>query len=203
LENWLFNLNASTERIVLNLFPLMVEIMKDQAKYAFDESENPDAELFINDRVKEYINERIYTLARETNDITIKEIIETITEGIFQGDSISQLRKRINDVYDNATTVRSERIARTETISASNESANEAYRQSPLVNYKEWHVEPDACEFCQALAGTIVGLDENFVENGGSVTSTDGNVYSVNYLPVDHPPLHPNCRCALLPVIDK
>lgn len=202
LDEWLFDLNASKERMFAVLFPLMVEIMREQSKFAFDIADNPDSELEINDSIRDYISDRIYKLADETNDFTITEIIDSISEGILQGDSLTQLRNRINDIYANATTMRSERIARTETISASNESALQAYRQSPLVNYKEWHAEFDACEFCLAMDGQIIGLDENFAEVGNSITGEDGGHYNIDYLAIDHPPLHPNCRCAILPVID-
>jgi hypothetical protein len=64
----------------------------------------------------------------------------------------------------------------------------------------EWSAEFDACEFCLALNGMVVGLEESFAPLGGSVDGGDGGKYQVTYESINHPPLHPNCRCSILPV---
>lgn len=201
LDEWLFNLNESKKQFITTLFPVTVELMKEQAQHAFDMAEDAETELLINQRIKDYINKRISKFADSTNEETVKTIIDSISEGIINGESVSKLRGRIEDVYSDATSVRSERIARTETIAASNEASNEAYRQSPIVTAKEWSAEPDACEFCAAMDGTIVGLEEEFAPIGSTVGGNEDHVYHVSYEDIEHPPLHSNCRCAILPVI--
>jgi len=75
-------------------------------------------------------------------------------------------------------------IARTETIGASNQGALQSYKQSGVVEKKEWLVSAGACEICLDIeAEGAIGLHESF--SGG----------------YDTPPAHPNCRCAILPVI--
>lgn len=103
-------------------------------------------------------------------------------------------------MYDIADKVRAERIARTETLAASNAGANEAYRQSPLVKAKEWSTESDACEFCQSLDGKIVGLEEDFAKLGQDIEGENENKLRVDYEDIGFPPAHPNCKCAILPV---
>ena len=199
-QNWMFDVDASNARIVGNLVPMSNELMKQAGKLALEMANDGETEFSINQKIKEYIFDRIKRLAIATNDETIAAIDATIAEGVAVGDSLDKLRKRIQNVYSEATTVRAERIARTESLAASNEGALEAYKQSPLVTAKEWSSEADACEFCMAFDGTVVGLNEDFAFQGQGVEGEDGGKLRTNYEDIEHPPLHPNCRCALLPV---
>lgn len=200
LTDWTFDVTASKRRLVARLMPFTTELMRSQAQFAFDLTGDEDLELEVTQRMIAYIHDRIDRFSTSANDETIHNIEATITEGIKDGDSLYKLKNRISAVYFEATTIRSERIARTETIAASNEAANEAYRQSPLTVAKEWHIEPGACEFCRALNKKIIGLDEDFVAEGSTLEGADGGHYNVKYETVYHPPAHPNCRCTILPV---
>lgn len=81
---------------------------------------------------------------------------------------------------------RTETIARTETLRASNEGRNEAWRQGVEEGFinpgasKQWSAELDGrvCEECAPLDGEIVKLNEEFS--------------------MGDPPVHPNCRCTVL-----
>lgn len=199
MADWAFDVVASKNRLIASLMPLSIEMMKSQAEFAIDLTDN-EFVFEVNERMLAYVRDRIDHWADYTNDQTLRELEQAIAEGIVQGDSLYKLKNRVREVYFNATTIRSERIARTETIAASNEAALEAYRQSPITIAKEWHVEPSACEFCRAMNGKIVGIDESFVPQGGEVIGEDDGHYQANYENVKHPPLHPNCRCTILPV---
>ena len=198
-EEWLFNALASKARLLGVLTPITLDLINQQAKLALEMADDDQTKFQLNKRVRDYVHDRIDKLADATNDFTIKKIEDTIGHGIQEGESISQLVKRINEVYFEASTTRAERIARTETIAVSNDAANEAYLQSPLVVSKEWHTEIDGCDFCQAMNGMVVGKTETFLENGQSVSAGDKE-FEVDYGNVEFPPLHPNCKCAILPV---
>jgi HK97 family phage portal protein len=200
LHNWYFDVDASQQRIMGTLLPMGQELMKAAALYALEVANDTATQFSITEEIQRYVHERIDKMARATNDDTIASITDTIGEGISQGESVDQLRKRIQVVYEEATNVRAERIARTESLAASNEGTLEAYRQSPLVNAKEWSAEADACEFCNSFDGIVIGLDEDFAKLGQGITGNEGGRLGTNYENVEHPPLHPNCRCALLPV---
>jgi SPP1 gp7 family putative phage head morphogenesis protein len=77
-------------------------------------------------------------------------------------------------------------IARTETAKADVEGNIEAYKQSGVVSGKQWITGAGCCDLCDELDGTIVEIDEDFPNEGGS-----------------GPPLHPNCRCDVLPVLTE
>ena len=93
-------------------------------------------------------------------------------------------------------------IARTETIRASNFATVEAYRQSEVVEAKEWLAEMDerTCGYCQEMNGKVIDLDESYFEEGDDFT-VDGSTLNIELLDVDEPPLHVSCHCTTIPVL--
>jgi len=203
IGGWMFDLQASKERIVGLFIPMGIELMRQAAKFALDVAGDTDTQFEINARVKEYITDRVDRFGEDMNDETKKQLEATILEGMTNGENLAKLRSRVKEVFTQATETRSTRIARTESLAASNEGANEAYRQSPLVNGKEWSANYGACPVCNSLNGKVIELDATFAKNGQTLKATDGSELKLTYEDISHPPLHPNCRCALLPVIVK
>jgi HK97 family phage portal protein len=198
---WLFDVDASQTRIVGKLFPLGIELMKAAAKVALELAGDKETELEVVNRITDYIHDRTTRLATATNDETIKSIEAAISEGTQNGESVAKLRERVKEVYSYATDTRAQRIARTESIAVSNEGSLAAYRQSPLVTGKEWATTGDPCEFCAELEGKVVEIDSNFANLGHDFTGADGGKLKIDYEDIEHPPIHPNCRCVLLPVV--
>jgi uncharacterized protein with gpF-like domain len=100
-------------------------------------------------------------------------------------------------------------IARTSSIWAYNEGSLDAMEEMG-VQVVEWQTGGDdlVCPFCSALNGVRVELGTPFAEGGVELevegTNAKGKSVTLSmtpYLDVYHPPLHPNCRCAMLPVI--
>ena len=56
------------------------------------------------------------------------------------------------------------------------------------------------CEFCAEMDGKVVGIDSNYLNNGAELVGADGGIMTAG-ITVRHPPLHPHCRCALIPVV--
>lgn len=200
--DWGFDVVASKARIEGTLIPYGIELMSESAKLALKLAHDTDTEFVVNERIMKYIHNRIGELSTNTNDLTLTLIGNAVKDGVINGESVTQIRNRIKEVFAGATTSRAEMIARTETLASSNQGALEAYKQSPYVTKLEWSVSPDACEFCTEMDGTIVGVQESFLEDGSSLTLGDGSSMDINYGNVDHPPLHPNCKCSILPVQD-
>ncbi len=83
---------------------------------------------------------------------------------------------------------RAARIARTEIIRAHTQGALAGYRASGKVWGLRWlDGQAGACPKCRALHGRVVPLDGRFYEDA---SFGDGM-----------PPRHPNCRCAVQPVV--
>lgn len=58
-----------------------------------------------------------------------------------------------------------------------------------------WFTEPDACVRCLAYAGLIADADGTFP--GG--LAVDPTARTLGAPPIDGPPVHPGCRCKLIP----
>lgn len=114
--------------------------------------------------------------AKMTGDMSAdvrREISDAILKERTQGDMV----KAIDDLaqtYDYAA----KRIVRTETMEAVNIGVMDGYRAHE-VEKVEWLAAEGCCDKCQELDGRVFAID-----SGVSA------------------PLHPNCRCTVIPVID-
>ena len=140
----------------------------------------------LNPKVVEFIETRTGDLITSISNTTKEALRRTLKEGVELGESIPKLAKRIASVYDDAQGYRSVLIARTENITASNNGALNAYRQSKVVEKKSWltagddRVRPEH----EAMDGETVLLEEAF-SNGLMC------------------PSEPNCRCCIIAVLYK
>ena len=114
-------------------------------------------------------------------DSTRTMINAQVQQAMEDGLSNDDLAAAIQDGYA-FSDARAEMIARTETANADVQGNLALYKESGMVSGKQLLAAPDCCEECQDLNGTVVGLDDDF---------PDGD-----------PPLHPSCRCDVLPVLD-
>lgn len=137
--------------------------------------------------------------ASSVNLTTLDAIKFAIADGLEAGEGISGIKKRIFDVYSEADEKRASVIARTETKRAL-EAGHVASYEAAGVKQMEWLADDDACEFCAAVNGKIVEVGSIF--ESGKLSGADGGIMSLDYGPVEYPPLHPNCECALIPVIE-
>ncbi len=144
-----------------------------------------------NPRVTDYIDSKTFKFSFEVNKTTLSHLRTEFAAGLAEGEGIPQLRKRVEKVFGFADKYRSERIARTEIIGANNFGAFEGYRQSGVVEMKEWLSTQDARvrDSHAAIDGERVGLHEVF-SNGlmypGDMSGPPDEVI--------------NCRCTILPV---
>ena len=139
-----------------------------------------------NPEVIKWIKERAGLLIKSISDTTLEKLKRTLAEGVANGESIPNLADRIGVVYDEAKGSRAVKIARTETINASNSGALEAYKQSGVVEKKEWLATMDdrVRDEHAAMNGEVVDIDKPF---------SNGEMY----------PGDVNCRCTVLPVIKE
>ena len=137
------------------------------------------------------------------DDTTRQALMDSLSQGFDNGESVSDLSKRVTDIFDIADDQRAEMIARTEAIRASNAATVEAYRQSDVVVAKEWLSEMDerTCAYCEELDGKAIPLDDNYFDQGDSLTVGDSTM-TFDYADVGEPPAHADCRCTTIPVLD-
>jgi SPP1 gp7 family putative phage head morphogenesis protein len=110
-----------------------------------------------------------------------KQIMQEITDGMLRGDSMAEVARAIDQRVDSIGRVRAEVLARTETMKAYNEGAITQYEKHGITEV-EWLASygDRTCDECAML---------------------DGERFPIDRKP--DCPLHPNCRCTLLPVIPE
>lgn len=140
------------------------------------------------------------------NTTTINGLRKGISELIETGKAgRSEIKGLINNTLGSAASkVRAENISRTETIWNFNRGALEGYKESSVVAGKEWLTGEDdrLCEYCAAMDGRVADLNASYFAKGSAVMGKDGGVFIADYEDIQHPPLHPQCRCSIIPVIE-
>jgi len=163
--------------------------------------ENHDADVDTSEITPEkYIKKATSKVAGKITDTTNSLIRGRLSEGIANGESNEKLAKRISDLFDEAEQGRAMSIARTETARYSEQATLDVYKESGVVDGKEWVVNPDACEFCQEMDGKTVSLEEGFAGKGDDLEGVDGGEITNSWDTLDTPPLHPQCRCLIAPI---
>lgn len=116
-----------------------------------------------------------------------RDMLRGMTErALDEGWSADQMAAEIEASYP-FSEARAEMIARTEIAKADVAGTMEGYRASGVVTMKRWltaqdDLVSDECAACGEVGA--IGIDDTFP--GGA----------------DAPPNHPNCRCAVIPVLD-
>lgn len=140
-----------------------------------------------NPLMQQHFAEYIPRLAGDVNAELLDDLQRNLSEGTAAGESLVDLRRRVEAIFADRQGFRATRIARTEVCRAQSFAAEEAMKQSGVVKAKEW-VTAVPCDLCAPLEGQKRRLGETFT--------------TTSYGPIYHPPLHPNCRCVLVEVVD-
>lgn len=150
--------------------------------------------------------------ANSVNGYTAVRFREILGEGVANGETVPQLADRVKEWAkaegdaERQTKRRALTIARTESQRASRRAEVEAWKASGVVTGKTWLLAPDPCEFCEAaseaFSNNAVDIDGSFYEQGSEIQGKDGGTMVADYESIDGPPLHPNCRCSLMPKLD-
>lgn len=164
------------------------------------------AEWLEDPEVLEAIDGMTYKFAENINENTEEALRDELYEAQEAGETIDQITGRIEELYADWQGYRAERIARTESARAYTMGHIEAWRSTGVVNKMQWTSSPDACPFCLDMNGETVALDDTFFDEGDEQeVEWNGKIatLSQDYGDVQGPPLHPNCRCALVGVLNE
>lgn len=184
--------------------PVLTDLASVQGGLALAFAGDTENEFLLTAPIEQAIQRGTRKMATNFNTETLERLNKTLAEGVQAGEGLGKLKSRVDDVFDHIEGYRAERIARTETLKSSNTATQWAYRQTGYVTAKQWVVNPDACPQCNEFEGKTVPLDDAFLPIGDSYTYTDeeGEEHTVenSYDTVEVPPLHPNCRCTIIPI---
>jgi len=201
IDDLLFDIGEEAKKLSLKTKPITQQIIQKQAQQEIENFNFSISFDLSNPRVVEWIEKHGLDAATNINQTTKDALRATLAEGVDAGESIVDLSKRVADVYGVAKDARSNLIARTETIAASNEGALESYRQTGLKIKKGWlaafdertrdtHIEAGQ-EYDDAGA---IGTDEEFFVGIGKGQAPG----QIGLAEEDC-----NCRCSIYPVIEE
>lgn len=141
-------------------------------------------------KIHETVQEFVKKMANSVVSTDSQKLEMILNEGLDQGQSVAEIEQRIRSEFSGFRKTQSENIARTEVLRASNAGTLDAFKQSGVVSKAQWYTARDdrVEPMCAELDGKIVPLGRAFFED--------------DYSSGVQPPLHPRCRCTLLPVID-
>lgn len=200
----LFNDGAADLLFSEKINPIALSLASQQGAIALVFAGDDETEFQLTQSLRRSIEASTSRMAARFNDQTLAALNNTLTEGVAAGEALSKLKARVTEVYESARGYRATRIARSESLKASNNATNDAYKQTGYVREKQWYANPGACAICEEMDGKIVGLDTNFADLGSSVTYTNADgeqqSYTVSYDDIENPPIHSNCRCTIIPV---
>jgi hypothetical protein len=105
--------------------------------------------------IVEYFQNRSRKVADDVTDETEKQLRAALSQGVLAGESTYELRAKVASIMGSASTMRADRIARTEVARVQGYGDIQAWTQSGVVQGKEWYTARDemVCTFCQAMDG--------------------------------------------------
>lgn len=167
--------------------------------------------------IEETVERQVQHFSQIGNHAASGELSKIVAEGLKRGDTYRDMAKRIqlwakkNGDMDRVLKYRAETIARTESSRALVSGQVESWKSSGVVREVEWLLAPHPCQFCRALyqrGQARISLskpgepDTPFLPFPSTLIGTDGGTMRIDYRPITGPPLHPNCRCALKPIVE-
>ena len=166
--------------------------------------------------LRAYAETESVRLARRTasgvTEQTSVRVREVLGEGLEKGETVDELATRVQTWADSqkdqdGSWSRARTVARTEAQRAARTAEVDAWTATGLVQGKTWLLAPDPCEFCEAASKAFsaksIGLSDSFYAQGELLKGADGGEMVLDYEDIKGPPLHPNCRCSMQPVLSE
>ncbi|MBE8539433.1 minor capsid protein [Geoglobus acetivorans] len=153
---------------------------KQLKKHGIEVVLTPDVLEIVDQDIINELNNLTLDLIKGLGEDTKKRLAYELRTGLLQGESVPKLANRVRSVFD-ASKTRAEMIARTESIRAFNTAAIRRYERAGIKKYR-WIVAWDErlCSKCAPLHNQVFRIGAN-----------------------PPPPLHPRCRCTVIPVLEK
>jgi HK97 family phage portal protein len=171
----------------LDLTPILMNQVVIAGQAAYDLISHEDT--YLPYKVADKVSENVAKFTQSMIDTDRDALSALISNGIDEGLSVPEIRNSITAEFEDIAQKQSTRITRTEVMRASNLANLDAYRQSGIVEGKQW-LTAGATDECAQYEGQTEGLDGSFYDSNSDFADGD-------------PPLHPNCRCVLIPILQK
>ena len=194
LDNWISITTSAVAPIITTLF-------EEQAKQA---AEEVGSTFDFTEATKEAVHQSVQKMSESYNQTTLENLETQINDGLTAGESIADITKRVEQVYEWSDTSRAGTVATTESFRSANAALKTAWQQSGVVKTVRWYTAEDSkvCVFCDAMDGKTVSIDQNFFNDGDTLTAgEDGSEKTMkfDYGDIAGGSLHPSCRCFIRP----
>lgn len=118
--------------------PFVTEAFAEAGQAAFVEIGLEASFNVTNVLAREILRTRVFKFAEDVNDTTKARLRTALATGFDAGESIPELSQRVADVFDIAKGSRTDTIARTEIVGASNQGTFQGFVDSDVVEKKVW-----------------------------------------------------------------
>ena len=191
----LFDMKEWIAITVSALDPVVMQFFNAEFNAAAQAVGTPEAQ--ISEHIKETLAARMQLLGESYNQTIMDTLTLKLNEGLSQGFSRAELAQSVKDIYAWSKDYQ----AKTETVAISNMANKAAWQAGGRVQTVRWYTseKDNVCPFCNAMKGTEIDINQNFLDYGQEFTGTNGETMTANYSAVGGPPLHPNCGCLLRP----
>jgi len=185
------------------LLPWLKNYYKNWLKSTYKEFEDLNISWYIkiwDKKISENLNKQLTRLQKTLDEITAEKVINILKKEQELWLSVKEITKIISDKIEILNKNRIEKIVRTELLNAANTAKLDSYlANNDIVKWKQWFTAQDEriCSNCWPMHWKVIPLNSNFY-NLWDKTSW---WLQIKYRNIDTPPLHPNCRCIIVPYI--
>ncbi len=160
-----------------------------------------DSDELLARKLEPDVNDFVTTRTRSVTGTTLDRMAQIIDDAREAGLTIIQQVRALEEGMVVQSRARAELIARTATIWNYNHAAKAGYTDAGLSEVA-WLVTDDdlLCEFCLPMEGEVADMNANYREANAIVPGAEGGSLRLGF-EVEHPPLHPRCRCAIIGVL--
>jgi len=203
VDRFLFDKKKAIELSIIVLIPLLREIVMFGGKKGMNLAgvnlEYIETSAFI----QGYLRNNTKKFSKAYTTEATRQIRATLAEGLKNKEGLDLLTKRVRNTFGRLSENQAWRIARTETFKAINASTIDAWRQTGIVEGKQWFTAMDerVCEFCTPMDGKVFGFEQTIHEKDTDLLGNAGGKLDLSYESIEFPPLHANCRCTVSPII--
>ena len=153
------------------------------------------------ERLTKWVGSYLESAAASHSRGALAQLLEVISAAEAAGDDVLEALETRFDEWlggGESGTTRPEKIAGRESVRFGQGFARAVWA-GVGVGLLRWVASGENCPYCTELDGTIVGIDQHFVQAGGNV-APDGEKPLSPSTAIGHPPLHAGCDCAIVPV---
>ena len=208
---WTFNVDKAKRRLIVNeakmivkIYPLEGQIGLDLVLEKPEEFAKEAAEIGISfdmtdTRAIKQARERANKIGSVADNLH-DDLRKKVARGIKEGLPMEKIAKSVVDYVEPWSVSGALRIARTETIWASNAGSEMGYIQSGVVEGKQWlGGQAGICDICLDMDGLTAPLGGDF--DTSAIMDKYGITFDYTAGHMPFPPLHPNCRCCIVPIV--